>query len=112
MLLNRMAAALRADFDVLPNPNSDFATSLFVEYFSSRLLIHHAVVEEKLNKKSFEYIFRDALLHDGKTAEITFSDVNPGADLLVDGTRVSLKTEASKNIRKNKTVQNLRYFSP
>ena len=102
MLLNRMASALRADFDVSPNPNSDLATSLFVEYFSSRLLIHHAVVEKKLNKKSFEYIFRDALRHDGKSAEITVSDVYPGADLVVDGTRISLKTEASKNIRKNK----------
>lgn len=102
MLLNRIAAALRADFDVSPNPNSDLATSLFVEYFSSRLLIHHAVVEEKLNKKSFEYIFRDALRHDRKTAEIMVSDVYPGADIVVDGTRISLKTEASKNIRKNK----------
>ena len=101
-LLNRMATALQADFDVSPNPISDLATSLFVEYFSSRLLIHHAVVEEKLNKKSFEYIFRDALRHDGKIAEITINDVYPGADLVVDGTRISLKTEASKNIHKNK----------
>ena len=70
MLLNRMASALRINFDSLLNPTSDIATPLFSEYFASRLLIHHAVVEEKLNKKSFEYIFRDASRHDGKNAHI------------------------------------------
>jgi hypothetical protein len=102
MLLNRMALALQAKFDSSSNPDSDFATPLFSEYFASRLLIQHAVVEEKLNKKSFEYIFRDALRYDGKTAEITLSNVHPGADLLVDEARISLKTEASKNIRQEK----------
>lgn len=102
MLLNRMAFALQAQFDSSSNPDSDFATPLFSEYFASRLLIQHAVVEEKLNKKSFEYIFRDALRYAGKTAEITFSNVHPGADLLVDEARISLKTEASKNIRQEK----------
>jgi Type II site-specific deoxyribonuclease len=101
-LLNRMAASLQMAFDSQLNPNSDIATPLFSEYFASRLLIHHAVVEEKLNKKSFEYIFRDALRHDGKTAVITASDVSPGADIVVDGTRISLKTEASKDIRDRK----------
>ncbi len=97
-----MALALQAKFDSSSNPDSDFATPLFSEYFASRLLIQHAVVEEKLNKKSFEYIFRDALRHDGKTAEITVSNVHPGADILVDEVRFSLKTEASKNIRQKK----------
>jgi Type II site-specific deoxyribonuclease len=102
MLLNRMASALQMTFDSWSDPNSDLATALFSEYFTSRLLIHHAVVEEKLNKKSFEYIFRDALRHDGKTAHITASNIHPGADLVVNGTRISLKTEASKDIREMK----------
>jgi len=42
------------------------------------------------------------LRHGGKAAEITVSDVYSGADLVVDETRISLKTEASKNISKNK----------
>ncbi len=66
------------------------------------MLIHHAVVEEKLNKKSFEYIFRDALRHDGKPARLTLSSVHPGADLILDETRFSLKTEASRGIRATK----------
>jgi hypothetical protein len=102
MLLNRMASALQIRIDGFVNPSSDLATPLFAEYFASRLLIHHAVVEERLNKKSFEYIFRDALRNDGKNAYITASDVHPGADLIVDETRISLKTEASKNIREAK----------
>ncbi len=65
-LLNQMAVALQTEFEGSPNADSDFASPKFYEYFVSRLLIHHAVVEEKLNKKSFEYIFRDALRHDGK----------------------------------------------
>jgi hypothetical protein len=102
MLLNRMASALHIRFDGFLNPRSDLATPLFSEYFASRLLIHHAVVEERLNKKSFEYIFRDALRNDGKNAYITTSNVHSGADLIVDETRISLKTEASKNIREAK----------
>lgn len=101
-LLNQMAVALQAEFEGSPNTGSDFATPVFYEYFASRLLIHHAVVEEKLNKKSFEYIFRDALQHDGKTAHLALSSVHPGADLVLDGTRFSLKTEASKSIRATK----------
>ena len=102
MLLNCMASALQVRFDSFLNPQSDLATPLFSEYFASRLLIHHAVVEERLNKKSFEYIFRDALQNDGKNARITTNKVYPGADLIVDQTRISLKTEASKNIQEAK----------
>lgn len=98
-LLNQMAVALQTQFGGSPDVASDFATPIFYEYFASRLLIHHAVVEEKLNKKSFEYIFRDALRHDGRTAHLSTSSVHPGADLVVDGTRFSLKTEASRSIR-------------
>jgi hypothetical protein len=101
-LLNRMAISLQMGFDSLLNPDSDIATPLFSECFASRLLLHHAVGEENLNKKSFEYLFRDALRHDGKIAEITASGVSPGADIVVDGTRISLKTEASKDIRDRK----------
>lgn len=99
MLLNCMALALKVKFASSLNPSSDLATSLFSEYFASRLLIHHAVVEEKLNKKSFEYIFRDSLLHVGRNAFITTNAVHPGADLIVDGVRFSLKTEASRGIQ-------------
>jgi hypothetical protein len=101
-LLSRMAVSLQRAFASQLNPNSDITTPLFSEYFASRLLMHHAVGEEKLNKKSFEYLFRDALRHDGKTAEIMASGVSPGADIVVDGTRISLKTEASKDIRDRK----------
>ncbi|PZO18706.1 MAG: hypothetical protein DCF25_09385 [Leptolyngbya foveolarum] len=98
-LLNQMAVALQAEFEGSPNKDSDFATPAFYEYFASRLLIHHAVVEEKLNKKSFEYIFRDALRHDENTAHLTLSSVHPGADLILNGERFSLKTEASRSLR-------------
>lgn len=99
MLLNCMALALKVRFDSFLSPSSDLATLVFSEYFASRLLIHHAVVEEKLNKKSFEYILRDSFRHDGRNAFITTSAVYPGTDLIVDGVRFSLKTEASRDIQ-------------
>ena len=101
-LLNQMAVALQTEFEGLQNTGSDLASPTFYEYFASRLLIHHAVVEEKLNKKSFEYIFRDALRNDGKLAELSASSVHSGADIVSDKTRFSLKTEASRNIRSAK----------
>lgn len=99
-LLIQMASSMRQKIKRHVSPASDIMTPVFEENFANRLLIHHALSEEKLKKKSFEYAFRDAAKADGKDAEITSSSVHPGADVTVDAVRFSLKTEASKNISK------------
>jgi type II restriction enzyme len=102
MLLIQMASALQRQIEVEFDSDSDIATDIFREHFGNRLLIHHAVTEEKLKKKTFEYAFRDSAKAAGRQAEITASDVFSGADLIVDRVKYSMKTEAQKNIRKNR----------
>jgi hypothetical protein len=81
------------------NPKTDIVTKEFAENFSTRLRLHHASIDEKFNKKSFEYAYRDAWLASGaKTAVITNNPTHPGCDVTVDGVRFSLKTEGAKSM--------------
>ncbi len=47
------------------NPHSDLVVTDFESAFRTRLVFHDSVIEEPLNKKSFEYAFRDAYPSDG-----------------------------------------------
>lgn len=97
-ILVEMANALGRQVEVEASPDSDLMTPLFVEDFTARLIVYHAMHEEKITKKTFEYIFRGASSAAGYSAELTGNPVNPGADVTVDGTKFSLKTEAAKNL--------------
>jgi hypothetical protein len=77
------------------DPTSDIAVPEFTENIKNRLLIHHATNEELLKKKPFEYAFKAACKAAGKYAEIIDSQTNPGADVIVDRIKFSLKSEAS-----------------
>jgi len=102
-LLTEVATVMLRRVEETVNPNSDLNSDLvtprFAANFRNRLLIHHATNEAKLTKKAFEYAFEGACEADGKTGFITVSDTFSGVDVTIDGTRFSLKTEASKDIR-------------
>lgn len=78
---------------------SDFATPRFRVNFRNRLLIHHATNEAKLTKKAFEFAFLGASRADGRTGSTATSNTLSGADVIVDGIRFSLKTEAARGIK-------------
>jgi hypothetical protein len=99
-VLLEMTKALGRDIGVEINPASDLATPAFVEDFSGRLLTYHAFHEQKLTKKTFEYVFRGANQAANRTAVITGNSVNAGADIVVDGVAFSLKTEGAKSMSK------------
>lgn len=80
------------------NPTSDIVSASFQENIANRLLLHHATNEELFKKKSFEYAFKAASIADGKSAQIVANQTHPGADVIVDNVKFSLKTEASANI--------------
>lgn len=80
------------------NPESDFCDEDFSAQFVSRLKIYHALNDDVLKKKTFEYAFARSLIGCGKVAIVTENTVLAGADVVVDGVRFSLKTEASKTI--------------
>jgi len=96
-----LAKALQRKIDVKINPNSDLMTPAFVEDFSARLIAYHALHEQKLTKKTFEFVFCGACRAAGSNAVITSSPVNPGVDVTVDGIRYSLKTEGAAGMTKS-----------
>jgi hypothetical protein len=103
-VLAQAAQALQREIQVEVGEGSDIASDAFVEDFSGRLLVYHAFHEQKLTKKTFEFVFRGASRAAGRSADITASAVNPGADVKVDGVAYSLKTEGAKSMTKKAIV--------
>ncbi len=101
-LLTEVARTMMRQVEETVNPASDFATPRFTADSRNRLLIHHATNEARLSKKAFEYAFRGACAADGRAETITVSDTFSGIDVTVEGVKLSLKTEASKDIRPDK----------
>lgn len=77
---------------------TDIVDPVFAKNFRQRLLIHHATHEEVFKKKTFEFAFKAALIAAGRKAEMETDDTSPGYDVIVDGVKYSLKTEAGKSI--------------
>ncbi len=96
-----LAVALRRQVSTRAEADSAIATAAFAEDFSGRLLAYHAFHEQKLTKKTFEYVFCAASRAAGHNAVITTSSVNAGADVTVDGVAFSLKTEGAKSMSKS-----------
>ena len=76
----------------------EFLTENAFEYFSMRLAAHHAFSSTVLKKENFEHILEQAFARTGVPAQRANSMTTRGADLRVDGVRLSLKTEAAQNI--------------
>jgi hypothetical protein len=98
-LLLEMALAIGQTTPQRVAADSDIVVPDFSTNFSNRLKIHHATTEESFKKKPFEYAFKAASRAAGHQARIVTSATHPGADVIVDGTGFSLKTEAPKGIR-------------
>lgn len=101
-LLLEMATCMSRKIKQTIDEESDILTEEFLANFSNRLIIHHATHEEKFKKKSFEFAFCSASRSAGRTAKIVSDPTNPGADVIVDNVKFSLKTEASAGIRKQR----------
>lgn len=96
----RFIRTIRQEPVMVANPVSDLmANAEFAREFATGLAFHHALQESPLTKKAFEYLFRDACQAAGWDAQIGASATYPGADILVNGVGISLKTEGAANIR-------------
>lgn len=81
------------------NGASDLVTEPVLETLGDALRIHHAFSRQALSKDRFEYAFEHALAANGFKTALASSRTNRGHDLTVNGVPISLKTEASANIR-------------
>ena len=86
------------DFHVEENGLLDAET---LENFGDALRIHHAFSAEPFSKDKFEYVLESILNMSGHKA-VRAPKGNPGHDITIDGTRVSLKTQADTNIGTDK----------
>ena len=87
---------------------NDFLDTDAFNYFSIRIAAHHASSSVPLKKENFEHIL-EAAFKRGRHAVIrTDSMTFRGADLSVDGVKLSLKTEASRGLKqKSITISKL-----
>lgn len=80
---------------------SDYFPKVVLEDFGDTLRIHHAFSVEPFSKDKFEYALEQLLKLRGVEANLA-SKGNPGHDITITDERVSLKTQADKNIKVQK----------
>ncbi len=81
--------------------DSDFANDDFCQEFGDLLRMHHNSSSGPMSKDKVEFAMVEALKNSGHDAK-KFSSGNPGADILVDDSPWSLKSQADAKIRVEK----------
>lgn len=97
-VLETMVDSLGEEYREEIATDTDIAIPAFAINFRQRLKIHHATHEEAFKKKTFEFAFKASSIAAGKTAEMDSNDSSPGYDVIVNGEKFSLKTEAGRSI--------------
>lgn len=85
------------DFNIL---NSKLINSDILKDFGYALLIHHSFSSEPFSKDKFEYVLVNILNMHDQEAKLAPKG-NPGNDIFIENTKVSLKTQADKYIKEN-----------
>lgn len=89
-----------AEYDI--GRDTDFVSETFAQEFGDILRAHHLGSDQPLSKDKFEYATVRAFLEVGVPASKTAGGTYPGQDITVDGIPWSLKSEAARNIRRDK----------
>jgi type II restriction enzyme len=97
-ILTGVAQALAVPVTVIPSDKSDLVDEVFAETMGNLLTLHHALHEEALSKRPFEYVLKQCLLAQGLDAYLNPTPGESSYDVAASGVRWSLKTEAAKGI--------------
>lgn len=97
--IERVTHALSASADFVVH-RADLLDETSVLDFGDVLRIHHCFSAEPFTKDKFEYALVQVLSLRGVQATLAAKG-NPGHDATIAGTRVSLKTQADKSIKKD-----------
>lgn len=79
---------------------SDIFNDEVLRNFGDAMRVHHSFSNEPFSKDKFEYVFVEILKLSDKKASLAPKG-NPGHDITVDEVKISLKTQANKNISEN-----------
>jgi Type II site-specific deoxyribonuclease len=96
VLLHRMVSAMTREIEQSVEVQDPLFSVEFAEAVGDQLLLHHATHEEPVNKKTFEYVFRNAAEASGHAARVNTNTTDASEDVRVDDVKFSLKTEAAK----------------
>lgn len=96
--ISRIIDQLQGPKQFWRNEASDLMTADVLQDFGDALRIHHVFSAEALSKDRFEYALERVLQGRGIAAQRAPKG-NPGHDLTIWNTRVSLKTQADKGIK-------------
>jgi hypothetical protein len=96
--LASVADSLSRPVQFIQGDGEDIVDQDFADQMSDLLNLHHAIHEEPLSKKPFEYVMKRCLIAQGHNE----ADLNPAPgesayDVFGNGERWSLKTEAAKS---------------
>jgi hypothetical protein len=80
--------------------NLELFDKMTLKNFGDAIRIHHSFSAEPFSKDKFEYVFVKVLNMSGHTSALAPKG-NPGYDAIVDGIKLSLKTQADKGIKEN-----------
>lgn len=78
--------------------NSDLLDNNILSNFGDAIRIHHSISYEPFSKDKFEYVLVKSLEQGGYQVSMT-ERCNAGYDIIVGGTKISLKTQADKRIQ-------------
>lgn len=100
LVIEEVVRALLCPIVSSVSATSDICTLKFVHAFQSRLIVFQALNDDALSKKAFEYAFASAYREStGKQVTVNRNSVMPGEDVVADGIKFSMKTEADRSIR-------------
>ncbi len=98
LYMGQIASAMTVPVTETVDPSSDIATPEFVSAMSDVLRTHHVFSSKHLGKEFFEHALANVLTDAGH--ETTLNPMGfPGADIVVDGSGWSLKTQADRSLK-------------
>lgn len=98
-LLNGVIRQFDLPHEFRRNEDSDFVTPVVLDMLGEALRIHHAFSRQALSKDRFEFALERSLNRAGIQAELVENRTNRGHDITINGTPISLKTQADASIR-------------
>lgn len=97
--IQRVMSVFEAEHKFVLN-KSDLLDETTMQNFGDAMRVHHSFSVEPFSKDKFEYVLANVLNFSGHIAELAPRG-NPGFDITIDGIKISLKTQADKNIDEN-----------
>ena len=97
--VNAVIDQFKLPFQFWRDPLSELISEPVLHSLGDAIRIHHAFSRQALSKDRFEHALERSLVLNGVKAALASSRTNRGHDITIEGDRVSLKTEASANIK-------------